>query len=328
MLAIGFRLWPMLAAISYPPIPIFELGPVSLSLHGFFAAAGFLAGAMLMIREARERGFSVDAVGSMLTWALVTSILGARLFTVPVHLGDPGYGLDDIIAIGGDYSILGGYAGGILGGWLRMRMLRADVRAHLDMAAKGLAIGAVIGRVGDLAIVEHLGSRTNFFLGFAVKPGQNISPQHDILECATTTRVDGICPYPLDTSLPGIYHHTALYDLFGAALLLGTIYLLYRVWTTRRYGQMFALWVIWYGFQRFLIDFARFDAAEAGLNADSVVGPFTGSQWGGLLAALLGVLLMVAFRRRSAVVSAEEDRRLIEASLGSAEPAVIDVADE
>ncbi len=188
-----------------------------------------------------------------------------------------------------------------------MRMLGLEVRAHMDMAAAGLAIGAVVGRIGDLAIVEHLGSRTNFFLGFAVKPGHDLSPQHDLLECATTTRVDGLCPYPIDETLAGVYHHTALYDLLGAAVLLGVIYLLRRLWVTRRYGQLFSVWVIWYGFQRFLIDFTRFGAAEDGLNADSVVGPFTGSQWGGLLAALLGVLLLLWFRRVSPVVSAERD---------------------
>ena len=33
----------MYALISYPPIPIFELGPLGLSLHGLGAAIGFLA---------------------------------------------------------------------------------------------------------------------------------------------------------------------------------------------------------------------------------------------------------------------------------------------
>ena len=297
----------MLAALSYPPIPIFDLGPLALSLHGVFAALGFLTGAILMMREARRRGFSVEAITSVLTWALVASILGARLFTVPVHLGDPGYGLGDIVGPSGDFSILGGYAGGILGGWLRMRMLGLEVRAHMDMAAAGLAIGAVVGRIGDLAIVEHLGSRTSFFLGFAVEPGHDLSPQHDVLECVTTSRVDGLCPYPIDETLAGVYHHTALYDLLGAAVLLGVIYLLMRAWTARRYGQLFSFWVVWYGFQRFLIDFTRFDAAEVGINADSIIGPFTGSQWGGLLAGLLGLALLLWFRRSSPVVSAETD---------------------
>lgn len=293
-------------AISYRPIPIFELGPLTLSLHGLFAGVGFAVGAWLMIREARSRGFDTERIVSVLSWALVGSILGARLFTVPAHIGDPGYGLDDIINVTGDYSILGGYAGGILVGWLRMRMTKADVAVHMDMAAAGLAIGAVIGRLGDVAIVEHLGGPTSFFLGFELEPGYDVAPQHDILE--RLCEADAIC---------GPYHHTGLYDMLGAAVLLGVIFWLRRNWRTQRYGQMFSFWMIWYGLQRFLIDFARLGAARDGLElpdgssvemiSDSVMGPFTGSQWGGLGAAALGGLLLWWAGRRNETVSAAGD---------------------
>ena len=138
----------MIATISYPPIPIFELGPLNLSLHGLFAGLGFVAGAALMLREVKRRGFDADKVMSVLTWGLVASMLGARLFTVPAHMFDAGYGFSDAISITGDYSILGGYAGGIIGGLIRMRMLALPSLALLDTAAPGMAIGAVVGRIG------------------------------------------------------------------------------------------------------------------------------------------------------------------------------------
>lgn len=296
-----------MGAITYPPIPIFELGPLNLSLHGLFAGLGFVAGAILMIREVRRRGFNVDGTTSVLTWALVASILGARFFTVPAHIGDAGYGLSEIFGISGDFSILGGYAGGIIGGLIRFRMLKMPPLPYLDAAAAGLAIGAVVGRIGDIAIVEHLGSQTNFFLGYMLEPGYEPSPQHSVLQdlCDAGT----FC---------GPYHHTGLYDMIGAAVLLGVIYLLARTWTSRRYGQLFSLWIVWYGLQRFLIDFARLTAARDGITlpdgtvvegviADGVMGPFTGSQWGGLLAALLGGMLLAYFGRRNRVVSAKND---------------------
>ncbi|MCP3977298.1 MAG: prolipoprotein diacylglyceryl transferase [bacterium] len=296
-----------MASISYPPIPIFELGPLNLSLHGLFAGLGFVAGAILMLREVRRRGFDAEGTTSVLTWALVASILGARFFTVPAHLGDPGYGASEIFALAGDFSILGGYAGGILGGLLRFKLLKMRALPYLDAAAAGLAIGAVVGRIGDVAIVEHLGSPTDFFLGYLLKPGYEPSPQHSVLQdlCEAGT----FC---------GPYHPTGLYDMIGAAVLLGVIYWLARTWQTRHYGQLFAFWIIWYGFQRFLIDFARLTAARDGLVlpdgtvidgviADGVMGPFTGSQWGGLLASLLGVALLVYFGRTRRVVSTAND---------------------
>jgi phosphatidylglycerol:prolipoprotein diacylglycerol transferase len=295
----------VIAAISYDPIPIFELGPLNLSLHGLFAGLGFAGGAFLMVREAGRRGFDKEKVVSVLTWGLVGSILGARLFTVPAHINDVGYGIDNIFGLTGDFSILGGYAGGIIAAWVRMRMLKMPVAAHMDMTAAGLAIGAVIGRLGDLAIVEHLGGPTSFFLGYELKPGYDVAPQHDVLE--RLCDVNQIC---------GPYHHTGLYDLLGAAVLLGVIVMLRRSWASRRYGQMFSVWMIWYGIQRFLIDFTRLGAARDGVEspdgstvetiADAVMGPFTGSQWGALGAAAIGVLLYRRTRRDS-IVSLEND---------------------
>ena len=256
----------MLSALSYPPIPIWEIGPLSLSLHGLFAGVGFVAGAFLMIRAANRRGFDAEAIQSVLTWALVAAILGARFFTIPAHIGEAGYGLGDALSLGGDYSILGGYAGGVIGGVWRMRLLGLSIPAYLDLAAAGMAIGAVVGRIGDLLIVEHLGSPTNFFLGYLTKPGWEIAPQHrrliELCDAGTTC---------------GPYHHTALYDMLGAAVLLGVLFWLAKNWSGARYGQLFGIWATWYGLQRFFIDFTRLGAAEEGSRqviADAVIGPF------------------------------------------------------
>ncbi len=288
----------MLAAITYDPIPIWEVGPVALSLHGVFAGLGVVAGGTVMVRDAERRGFGRDITISIFTWGVVAAIIGTRLFTIPAHIGDPGYGFDDAIAIAGDYSILGGYLGGIIGALIRFRLLRAPGLPFLDMVAPGMALGAVIGRIGDLAIVEHLGSPTDFFLGYTVKPGYDVSPQHDALECTVQTAIDGIC---------GTYHHTALYDLLGAAVLLGLLLYLRKNWSGKHYGQLFWIWAAWYGFQRFFIDFARLGAAEDGTVADSVMGPFTGSQWGALALGLAGLALIAWSGRTQPVVSASQD---------------------
>jgi phosphatidylglycerol:prolipoprotein diacylglycerol transferase len=53
----------------------------------------------------------------------------------------------------------------------------------LDAAVPGLALGIIIGRVGDLVIADHLGRPTSFALGFRCPPvavvGQTVgSPVH------------------------------------------------------------------------------------------------------------------------------------------------------
>jgi len=287
-----------LASISYPPIPIFRVGPLRMSLHGLMAGVGFVVGAILFMREARRRGFDVDKIMSILTWSLVGSILGARLFTVPAHL-DAGF-LEAIKPFGANatFSIMGGFAGGIIVGWWRMRAEKVSVITHMDMASFGLAIGTVVGRVGDLFIVEHLGRPTNFFLGYVTKPGWELAPQHMLPGGPQDLCNRGITCGP--------YHHAALYDLLGAAVLLGLLYLLSRKWSHIRYGVLIFTWSAWYGMQRFLIDFVRNTTFEG---ADATLGPFTWNQWTGLTVSLLSlaILAWIVLGRRTPVVSSEQD---------------------
>lgn len=286
----------LLAVISYPPIPIFDAGPLRLSLHGVFAGLGFLAGAYLVIRIYQARGFDTYRLQSALTWGLIGALLGARWLTLPAYWIEHGFDIGELVNFSGNYSILGGFAGGIGVGLWRAHRQGLLVWLTLDVAAFGLALGTVVGRIGDLAIVEHLGGATDFFLGYGIRPGYDVAPQHDRLEC-TVARVGDYC---------GVYHHAALYDMLGAAVLLGFLYwICYRSRAALRYGQLFAVWLAWYGMQRFLIDFTRL---ALDINGDRTLGVLTWSQWSGLAAGLAGVVGLVWLGRRNVVVSPENDR--------------------
>lgn len=286
----------VLAVISYPPIPIFEVGPLRLSLHGVFAGVGFLAGAYYGTRKYAARGFDAAKYQSVLTWALIGALLGARWLTLPASWIENGFDVRDMADIGGNWSILGGFAGGIGAGVWQVRRLGLRVWPALDAAAFGLALGTVVGRIGDLAIVEHLGGPTRFFLGYGIRPGYDVAPQHDRLECVAP-EVGGYC---------GVYHHAALYDMLGAALLLGFLYWLYRRSRfSLRYGQMFAVWMAWYGFQRFFIDFTRLALT---VNPDRTLGPLTWSQWSGLAAGLAGAAAFIYLGKRNPVITPENDQ--------------------
>lgn len=285
----------MLAAITYPPIPIFEVGPLQLSLHGVFAALGFIAGAWITTREMGRRGFDTEKYQSALTWGLIGALLGARYFTSPAQLmGGASLG-DALNPISGNFSIMGGFAGGIIAGAIRMRQVRLPVWPTLDIATFGLALGTIVGRIGDLAIVEHLGTATTIAWGYGIKPGYDVAPQHNNLECLSgEAMADGFC---------GIYHHVAAYDLIGAVLLLGFLYLVYTRLPVH-YGQMFFIWVSWYGFQRFVLDALRID------NGDAVIGAFTWNQVSGFAAGVVGLVLIWWMGRTQDPVTSDHDQEL------------------
>lgn len=284
----------MFAVISYPPIPIVDIGPFQFSLHGVFAAVGFLAGAWLASKELGKRGFDTQKYQSVLTWGLVGALIGARYLTAPAAIFDGTPLLEALNPISGNFSIIGGFVGGIVAGLIRMRQVELSAWPTLDVSAFGLALGTVVGRIGDLAIVEHLGQATTVAWGYGIRPGYDVAPQHDALECTeATASADGLC---------GIYHHVAAYDMIGAAILLGVLYFVYRR-ARLHYGQLFSIWVIWYGFQRLLLDWLRVGMGDA------QVGSVTWNQVSGFAAGIGGIALWWYLELRQPAVSPEEDQK-------------------
>ncbi len=148
-----------------------------------------------------------------------------------------------------------------------MRRLRLPFFQVMDAAAPGLALGIVIGRIGDLIVGDHLGKPTDFFLGFKCTGAASASP----------------CVAPIG----GAVHLPALYDLVSVSLLLGVLLLLRR--KRRADGFMILFFAAWYGVGRFIEDFGRIDVTHGtGL---------TGSQWSSLATVLVCVVLLVRLHR-------------------------------
>jgi phosphatidylglycerol:prolipoprotein diacylglycerol transferase len=256
----------VLAAFSYDPLVRIEIGPLDLSPHGIGIAVGFLCGAALMLRDAEKKGISEDDVYSILLRVLVGSIVGARLAYVLNHFGDFESPIEILQVWKGGISLLGGIIGGIAAPCFWARRHRISFWKATDSAAPGLALGIVVGRIGDLIVGDHLGTPTSFFLGYLC-PGVNV-------ETASP------CP-------PGVaVHQTALYDMLLTAVLFGLL-----MWLRRRRlfdGALILTFGAVYGAQRLVEDFFREDLRRFGL---------TGSQWTAITAALLCLFVLVVTRR-------------------------------
>jgi phosphatidylglycerol:prolipoprotein diacylglycerol transferase len=244
-----------LAAISYNPIVHVRIGPLSISPHGVGIAVGFLLGATLMMPAAKAKGIGEEDVYSFLTRAAIGAIAGARLAYVLNHIGDyiPHHPLEVFEIWKGGISLLGGFIGAILLALPEMRRRHKSFWKVMDAAAPGMALGVLIGRIGDLIVGDHLGKTTSFFLGFTCPP-----PSH-----ATAS-----------PCVPGtVVHQTALYDFILVAILLaGLLYLRRR---PRYDGFLITVFGAWYGVQRIIEDFLREDTRHFGLTGSQITAIIT-----------------------------------------------------
>ncbi len=246
----------MLSALSYHPLVHIDLGPFSISPHGMGIAIGFLLGARVMLPAAEKRGITADDVSAMLVRAAIGAIVGARLAYVLNHPGDYLDAPLEIFKIWhGGISLLGGFAGAIAWALPEMRKRRLSFWQVMDAAAPGMAVGVIIGRIGDLIVADHLGKATDFFLGYKCPPSD------------VQTAVPCIAG-------PGhLVHQPALYDFILTIIVL---VLLVQLRKRAHYdGFLILVFGFFYGLNRFIEDWFRVDVTH-GLG-------LTGSQWTALV---------------------------------------------
>ena len=266
--------------------PSIDIGGLSVSPHGIGIAIGYLAGAQLMVRRARRLGGPPENdIWNALFYALIGAIVGARLGYVLGHFSEVTEGGDDLLGVfkvwEGGISLLGGITGAVLFALPYAVRRKMGFWRSTDLAVPGLALGIVIGRVGDLVIGDHLGDPTTFALGWrCTGETGGVAPA----SAATYERL-------AESSSPSlgcfdvVLHQTALYDFVSTLLLLGV--LLYAGRTLRRQGMLTLLFVTWYGTMRVITDFLRVDKRYLGL---------TGSQLLALSVVLASLYMLARYR--------------------------------
>jgi phosphatidylglycerol:prolipoprotein diacylglycerol transferase len=273
----------LLAAIGWPVID--KIGFVS--PHGIGIAAGYLVGSWWMLREGRKRGMAEDHIGSILVWALVGAIVGARLFYVIGHFSEFETFIDMLKIWEGGISLIGGIVGAMLAAYPFMRRYGYRFLQVMDSASLGLAFGIALGRIGDLIIGDHIGKPTSFFLGFRYSGGDLAGYTclgDGVGQTCTTTLPNGAQQV---IGFGDVVHQTALYDLLIAGALFAFLYWLNR--KPRREGVLLLTFAIWYGAGRVITDFLRVDKTWFGL---------TGSQWTSIAAIALSLWTLWRFARK------------------------------
>ncbi len=155
--------------------------------YGVCLLFAILAALGLVVHLGGKRGISADQVFSLCIWAVVSGILGARLFYVIQYhekmiIFGPGGGLDVIATLisvvniaSGGLVVFGSILGGMLGSVIFMIRNRMPVLPTFDAMAPAMMLGLAIGRIGCFLNGCCFGGVTDACCGVVFPEG---SPPH------------------------------------------------------------------------------------------------------------------------------------------------------
>lgn len=287
--------------ISFPGLGIdtFELDPVAFKIpigdgiqvrwYGILITLGLVLAILYCSWRSKQEGISFDNLLDMAIFTIIFAIIGARLYYVLTSL-DSFHSLYDVIAIwNGGIAIYGAIIGGAITIYCVCRYKKIKVMKAYDMVVPAVMIGQIIGRWGNFFNCEAYGRLTD-------TPWRMCSPKI-AKELFAWGQIDSTAYQSvLDGTLGA--HPTFLYESLWNLVGFVIINLLYK--KKKFDGQVFLMYITWYGFGRMLIESLRTDSLY--------VGVFRISQVVGFVCFVVGgVLLIVNLTKARKAALAEGD---------------------
>ena len=264
------------------------LGELTITSFGVMLALAFLSGHFVLRSELGRLGADPELGGDALLGALIGGIVGAKLYYVVLYwdltAADP-FGM--LFSRGG-LVWFGGFLGGVLGVIWAIRRRGASIPLTADAVAPALSLSYAIGRLGCFLVGDDYGRPTDSFVGISFPQGQPPSTAGNLRRFGTD--VDPAIP---DTEVLAV-HPTQLYES-GLSLLF-----FFFLWSLRNHphkkGWLFAIWLMLAGGERFVVELFR-------AKDDRFLGSFTLAQAISVGVIVIGVTLIMRFRRSNAVTA-------------------------
>jgi phosphatidylglycerol:prolipoprotein diacylglycerol transferase len=224
--------------------PELNLFGITLQTFGLMLGIGFVVCGLLTARYLREIGKPVDWAYEFIFAAIVGGLAGARLWWIVEHWDTAQDDLLGSLFTGAGLTFYGGALGGAIAvlGWSRYRGW-FDGRTF-DQGAAPLAAGYAIGRIGcQLAGDGDYGVEWDGPWAMAYPEGT----------------------VPIEETV----HPTPVYE----TIAMGLVTVLLWHWRHRFHpGNLFALWAVLAGLERFLVEFIRRnDEVLAGLTQPQLI---------------------------------------------------------
>lgn len=220
----------------------------SIRWYGVLIAIGFLLAVLYAYRRADEFRISKDAMTDVVLVCTLFAFIGARLYYVIFSEDRAAYFSDPLSILRiweGGLAIYGGVIGAFVTALWMCPLKKVDTLRMFDLAAPGFLIGQAIGRWGNFFNQEAFGTNTTLPWGMT---GSIIGSPY-----ANATGYDYTQPV----------HPTFLYESLWCLLGLIVIHTVSKK-AYRFRGQLFSLYIMWYGTGRFFIEMLRTDSLYIG----------------------------------------------------------------
>lgn len=228
----------------------FDVFGIRIAFYGCIIALGILCGALLAFRIAKKTGQDPEIYMDFCLYAVIFSVIGARLYYVIFQWDSYKDNLLEIFNLrAGGLAIYGGIIAAVTTLYVYAKIKKQNFLLMGDTAIAGLALGQAIGRWGNFVNCEVFGRYTDSLLAMRIREdlvrASDITA--DIAEHILTE--DGVRYIQVHPT----FLYESLWNLGVVALLL---------WARRHKkfdGELLLLYFIGYGLGRFWIEGVRTD---------------------------------------------------------------------
>lgn len=261
-------------SIPSPEVSSFHIGIFQIHIYALCLLAGIVVARIVTGVRLTKRGAEPGVTLDFTVWSVVMGIIGARIYHVATHAGDyfgPGKNIWEVFAIwNGGIAIFGALLGGAVGVYIASRLTGVRFWSFADALVPGLLLAQALGRLGNWFNHELFGGPTTLPWG---------------LEIASTNPA-----FPVGLPEGTLFHPTFLYEIVWNVLGIVVLLAIERK-LKPRWGKFFAMYLVWYGIGRALVESLRVDPSFVifGLRTNVLAA---------LIVIVLGIVIYLVQHRR------------------------------
>ncbi len=242
---------------------LFKIGTLTFYTHGLLSVLGIVLGGFILYKLAQKEKLDTSLILDNIIYSVLAGIVGARLVYFFMYRYQFSSFSEIFYLWNGGMVSYGGFFLGAVAFVLLLKSQKQNITKWLDISLIAFSIGLFLGRIGNLMAGEYSGRFSNSFLA-----------------------INGVLP-------------VTLFEGFLLVIIFSLLLFIYKKAKNLKDGSLALLFLLLYGFGRFVIDFWR---------AEEVV--FFNLGLGQLVSLLLGLGALVIVilnkkrigRRKSAIV--------------------------